>query len=221
MKTRPTWKSVQWSTVFGKEVIYAHECACDICKTNVTSLKGNADSGILILEIFASGIRNPGLWNPEYSSRNPESLLRLESGIQIPLTNRPESNIWNPESKTVLEFLISGATNGTCCLRLSNRDIRDLTIRQRRRPWKPHWKISFQTISRLFQVAQLLKRREFMLDLKRGGRTRVQTEMVEFNALPFPSSKTLKIWPRHVVVVRGQQRNAQKKRDAHSELLFF
>ena len=32
-----------------------------------------------------------------------------------------------------------------------------------------------------------------MLELKRGCRTRVQTEMVEFNALPFPSSKTLKI----------------------------
>ena len=132
----------------------------------------------------------------EYSSRNPESLLRLESGIQIPLTNRPESNIWNPESKTVLEFLIPGVTNGTSCLRLSNRDIRALTILQRRRPWKPYWKIgseSFQTISRLSQVAQLLKRREFMLELKRGCRTRVQTEMVEFNALPFPSSKTLKI----------------------------
>ena len=28
-----------------------------------------------------------------------------------------------------------------------------------------------------------------MLELKRGGRTRVQTEMVEFIALPFPSSK--------------------------------
>ena len=32
---------------------------------------GNPDS--TILEIFASGIRNPGLWNPEYSCRNPES----------------------------------------------------------------------------------------------------------------------------------------------------
>ena len=28
-----------------------------------------------------------------------------------------------------------------------------------------------------------------MLELKRGGRTRVQTEMVEFIALPFQSSK--------------------------------
>ena len=29
---------------------------------------------------------NPGLWNPEYSSRNPESHWRLEFRIQIPLT---------------------------------------------------------------------------------------------------------------------------------------
>ena len=37
-----------------------------------------------------------------------------------------------------------------------------------------------------------LKRGEFMLELKRGGHARVQTEMVEFIALPFPSSKNLK-----------------------------
>ena len=50
--------------------------------------------------------------------------------------------------------------------------IRDLTIRQRRRPWKSHWKIdlaSFQTISRFSQVALSLKRKEFMLELKRGA----------------------------------------------------
>ena len=71
---------------------------------------------------------------------------------------------------------------------------RDLTIRQRRRPWKLRWNIdsaSFQTISRLSQVAQLIKRREFRLEMRRGDRARVQTEMVEFIALPFPSSKNL------------------------------
>ena len=31
-----------------------------------------------------------------------------------------------------------------------------------------------------------------MLELKRGAGARVQTEMVEFIALPFPSSKNLK-----------------------------
>ena len=92
--------------------------------------------------------------------------------------------------------------------------IKDLTIRQRWRPWKRHWKIDsafFQTISRFSRVAQLLKRREFMLELKRGGHARVQTEMVEFIALPYPSSnKKLKIWSFHVVVVQGRRRNVEK-----------
>ena len=63
---------------------------------------------------------------------------------------------------------------------------------------------SFQTILRLFQFAQLLKRGEFMLELKRGGQARVRTEMIEFIALPFPSSKKIKIWSFHVVVVLGR-----------------
>ena len=54
------------------------------------------------------------------------------------------------------------------------------------------------------------KRREFWLELKRGGRARVQTEMVEFIALSFPYSSKLKMWSFHVVVVQGQQRNVQK-----------
>ena len=49
-----------------------------------------------------------------------------------------------------------------------------------------------------------------MLELKRGGHSRVQIEMVELIALPFPSSKKLKIWSFHVVVVQGRQRNVQK-----------
>ena len=51
---------------------------------------------------------------------------------------------------------------------------------------------------------------EFMLELKRGGRARVQTEVLEFIALPFPSSKKLKIWSFHVVVVQKRQRSVQK-----------
>ena len=43
-----------------------------------------------------------------------------------------------------------------------------------------------------------------MLVLKRGGRTRVHTGMVEFIALPFQSEKKkLEIWTFHVVVVQG------------------
>ena len=68
---------------------------------------------------------------------------------------------------------------------------------------------SFPTISRLSQVAQFLKRREFMLELKRGGRTQVQTEMIVFIALPFPSSKKLKMLSFHLVVVKGRQKNVQ------------
>ena len=33
-----------------------------------------------------------------------------ESGIQVPLTNNPESMAWNPETKTVLDSLAWGNT---------------------------------------------------------------------------------------------------------------
>ena len=41
------------------------------------------------------------------------------------------------------------------------------------------------------------------MELKRGDHARVQTEMVEFIAIPFPFSSELKIWSFHVVVVQG------------------
>ena len=63
------------------------------------------------------GMGNPGLWNgeyssrnPEYSSRNPEPYYRLKSGIQVLLTKNPESSAWNPESKTGLDCLPWGKT---------------------------------------------------------------------------------------------------------------
>ena len=59
-----------------------------------------------------------------------------------------------------------------------------------------------------------------MLELKRGGRARVQTEMVQFIALPFPSSKNLKYLSFHVVVVQGRQRNLQK-RVMHVQSCYF
>ena len=52
-----------------------------------------------IWEIFVCTIRNPGFWNPEYSSRNPES--KFYSQIK-------ESTAWNPESMTVLDSLAWG-----------------------------------------------------------------------------------------------------------------
>lgn len=48
-------------------------------------MKGNLVSGIK--ENFAIGIRNPGFWDPEFNSRNLESHQRLESRIQVRLSN--------------------------------------------------------------------------------------------------------------------------------------
>ena len=58
-----------------------------------------------------------------------------------------------------------------------------------------------------------------MLELKIGCSTRVQTEMVEFIALPFQSSKKKK---KKLVISRGSRARTAKectnKRDAHAEL---
>ena len=59
-----------------------------------------------------------------------------------------------------------------------------------------------------------------MLELKRGSRTRVQIEMVEFIVLPFPYSKKKTY---NLVISRGSAGTAKectKKRDARAELLF-
>ena len=65
-------------------------------------MSGNPDSGIGkffveprgpsgIRKYFARGIQNPGLWNPEYSSRNPKYHERI--GIRNP--SSPDKD-WNP-----------------------------------------------------------------------------------------------------------------------------
>ena len=48
------------------------------------------------------------------------------------------------------------------------------------------------------------------MELQRRDRARVQTEMIEFIAFPFPFSSKLKIYSFFVVVVQGRQRNLQK-----------
>ena len=100
--------------------------------------------------------------------------------------------------------------------------IRDLTIRQRRRPWKRRWKIdfaSFQSISRFNQVAQLLKRREFMLELKRGER---EFRQRWWNLSPCRSHSQVNL---NLVISRrscaGKAKQCTKKRDACAELLFY
>ena len=75
---------------------YIHNFRNNIHK--VQPVYGNPNSGMR--EIFACGIQNPAYfcreiripwpWNPEYSSRNPESLYRLESN---PSTTAKESGI--------------------------------------------------------------------------------------------------------------------------------
>ena len=74
--------------------------------------------------------------------------------------------------------------------RTYNTNRRGLTIRQRQRSLRNRLPIPFfETISWLSQVAQLLKKREFMLEMKKGACARVQAEMVGFIALRFPFSK--------------------------------
>ena len=59
-----------------------------------------------------------------------------------------------------------------------------------------------------------------MLELKRGDNVHIQTEMVEFIALLFASSKKLKIWSFHIVVMQGWQRKVQKS-VMHVQSFFF
>ena len=90
----------------------------------------------------------------------------------------------------------------------------DPTIRQGRRPCKMLLGKNRLSILlnhfAIFQVAQLLKRRKFILEPKRGDRARVQIKMVESIVLPFPYSSKLKNWSFHAMVVQERQRNVQK-----------
>ena len=83
--------NVAWSLDGGIVSLHSH------CSPNAR------ESGIL--ENLAGKIRNPALWNLEYSSRNPESHERLESRIQGPLKKNenlvpsfrnPQRGIQNP-----------------------------------------------------------------------------------------------------------------------------
>ena len=87
---------------------------------------------------------------------------------------------------------------------------------------KTSLKNRFRILSNHFTIISsrpVTKKRGFMLELKRGGHTLVQTEMVQFTAFPFYSSKTLKIWSFHVVVVQGRAaKKCTKQRHANAEL---
>ena len=51
-------------------------------------------------------------WNPEYSTSNPESLKRLESRIQVPLTKNLDSSIlhWNTHIPRLSRIPFQGVT---------------------------------------------------------------------------------------------------------------
>ena len=43
---------------------------------------------------FSYGVRNLGLWNPEYILRNPDPHIRMVSGLHVPLIKKQESGSW-------------------------------------------------------------------------------------------------------------------------------
>ena len=149
-----------------------------------------------------------------FLKENKDNLRTIICKILVAKLNKPDWNeswilTFSPQGQTDQFQVADGTTTARCWARtcaISNRwwcHVRlklpsprkrlylkfPLTIRQRRRPWKRHWKIdfaSFHTISRLSQVALLHKRREFRLELKRGDRARLQTGIVELTPLQFP-----------------------------------
>ena len=65
----------------------------------------NRESG----KIFSCGVRNRGLyWEPgiQLNEFGTPLTIGLEPGIQVPLTENPESTACNPESRTILDSLI-------------------------------------------------------------------------------------------------------------------
>ena len=74
----------------------------------VARVHGNAPYKVIFisenLESFASENWNPGLWNPEFSLRNPESTFPWQVIRNPENTWNLESTPWDPESKTVLDF---------------------------------------------------------------------------------------------------------------------
>lgn len=83
--------------------------ATDKSKLVVAQCKGFRNWGIQNPGNFVRWIRNPRLWNPEYSSSNvtptPTKDWNPCSANKAPeaSTLNPKSNVWNPESKTTLD----------------------------------------------------------------------------------------------------------------------
>ena len=95
--------------------------------------------------------------------------------------------------------------------RASANGYRDLTIRQRRHPWKrPRKRRHFKLFRDYPNSPCYLKEREFWPELKRAEHAQVRTEMVKFIALPFPLPSKFQICSFHAVAVQWRQRNVKK-----------
>ena len=101
--------------------------------------------------------------------------------------------------------------------------IRELKQQRRRRLQKRHLKSEFaplQTLSRLFHLVYFVKCWQMFWSsiLKTVSKLRKRKESC---CLVFPSSTKREFRHFHVVVGQRRQRNVQKKRDAHTKLLFL
>ena len=90
----------QWESTVRKKRLHCLRISCMF-----RPIQGNLD--FKIREMFAHGIRNPRLWDLQFSSGNTESKFHP--------TRNPQSSTWNPEStacspgsKTVLDYLTQG-----------------------------------------------------------------------------------------------------------------
>ena len=126
VEPRPDWSRLGVNSKFPTSIPapFIREFSPGTARPFSHCMLGNPDSGIGesfgwtggpsgSRKHFACGIQNPGLWNPEYSSRNSESKFGLQ--ILESSTWNGASTAWNPESKVVLDFLSSPANGNEQC----------------------------------------------------------------------------------------------------------
>ena len=126
VEPRPDWSRLRVNSKFPTSIPapFIREFSPGTARPFSHCMLGNPDSGIGEIfgwtggpsgsrKQFACGIQNPGLWNPEYSSRNSESKFALQ--ILESSTWNEASTAWNPESKVVLDFLSSPANGNEQC----------------------------------------------------------------------------------------------------------
>ena len=81
---------VLYNNANAARAVISHDVICDLLLNRRTATLLASTFFLPVLrEVFACGLRTPGRWNPEISSRNPESRYQLEFGIQVALTKNP------------------------------------------------------------------------------------------------------------------------------------